>query len=402
MSRQQVLAAVAGEPDAAGSMVEPTARARLRRNRALIGAVALVLAVLALLAWVGGNRATGPLDPVAVDPSGSRALARVLEGQGVRVLRVDRAEDAAAALRADPAATLLVAFPDRVSRRMGRALRDLPVAHVVSVGDVPDAPGPWPRGLPSSGSVAVEDRDPGCGWEPATRAGSALTGGASYDVDGATTCYAGSVVDLPRGTTGVRATVTGSVTLLGSGDLLTNRRLAESGNASLATSVLGRDPVLVWWLPSYADPLFGNGAPTSITDLVPRWVPWAVAQLALGVLVLAYARGRRFGPVVTEPLPVTVRAAETTEGLSRLYRRARGRDHAAARLAAAARRRLASALALPAGAGTTAVVDAVAARTGRPTAEVAALLDPTTVTDDAALVRFADDLDDLERQVRQL
>jgi hypothetical protein len=33
---------------------------------------------------------------------------------------------------------------------------------------------------------------------------------------------------------------------------------------------------------------------------------------------------------------------------------------------------------------------------------VAALLDPTTVTDDAALVRFADDLDDLERQVRQL
>lgn len=402
MSRHQVLAPVVAEPEVADSVVEPTVRVRLRRNRALVGTVALVLVVLALLAWVGGNRATGPLDPVAVDPSGSRALARVLEGQGVRVLRVDTADAAAAALRAEPAATLLVAFPDLVSRRMGRALRDVPVAHVVTVGGVPDAPGPWPRALAQAGSLAVEDREPGCAWEPASRAGSALTGGTTYQVADGTSCYADSVVDLQRGTAGVPEGVTGSVTLLGSGELLTNRRLADSGNASLATSLLGRDPVLVWWLPSYADPLFGNGAPVEITDLVPGWVPWAVAQLALGVLVLAYARGRRFGPVVTEPLPVTVRAAETTEGLSRLYRRARGREHAAARLSAAARRRLAAALALPTGAGTATVVDAVAARTGRSTAEVSALLDPTTVPDDAALVRFADDLDDLERQVRQL
>ena len=42
----------------------------------------------------------------------------------------------------------------------------------------------------------------------------------------------------------------------------------------------------------------------------------------------------------------------------------------------------------------------VADRTGRPAPEVLALLDHPAPADDAALVRLADDLDALERQVR--
>jgi hypothetical protein len=48
-----------------------------------------------------------------------------------------------------------------------------------------------------------------------------------------------------------------------------------------------------------------------------------------------------------------------------------------------------------------AVVDAVAGRTRRPAPDVAALLYGSAPADDAALVRLADDLDALEREVRR-
>ena len=383
-----------------GSMLEPGLRVRVRRNRLLAGTVALVLVVLALLAYAGGNRRAGYLDPDAVDPSGSRALARVLTGQGVEVVPVRTASDAAAALRAAPAATLLVTVPQLVTDPMGAAVADVPLAHVVLVGAVPDAPGPWPATDLARGHLTVQTRAPDCAWPVAQRAGSAATGGTTFEAAGAASCYEGSVLDVPAGAAGVPATVSGSVTLLGTGDPLTNRELGLEGNAALATGTLGRDATLVWWIPSLADPLHGTGGAPSLTDLVPPWVPWAAVQLLIGVLVLAYARGRRLGPVVTEPLPVTVRAAETTEGLSRLYRRSGGRTHAAGLLAGAVAARLAAALALPRGITRAELAGVVADRTGRPAPEVLALLDHPAPPDDAALVRLADDLDALERQVR--
>ena len=51
-------------------------------------------------------------------------------------------------------------------------------------------------------------------------------------------------------------------------------------------------------------------------------LPVIVLLLTAG-LAAAIWRGRRFGPLVPERLPVTVRAAETTEGRARLYAHAR-------------------------------------------------------------------------------
>ena len=53
----------------------------------------------------------------------------------------------------------------------------------------------------------------------------------------------------------------------------------------------------------------------------PPWWPIAVAQAAVAFVVVAVWRGRRLGPILSEPLPVTVRAAETVEGHGRLYYR---------------------------------------------------------------------------------
>ena len=104
---------------------------------------------------------------------------------------------------------------------------------------------------------------------------------------------------------------------------------------------------------------------------------------------------------MVEPLPVVVRAAETVEGRSRLYRRSGARGQAAEALRAGVRDRLGTALGLPRRVAPPAVVTAVAARAGRSGPDVAALLYGAAPADDGALVRLADDLDALEREVRR-
>jgi hypothetical protein len=385
--------------------VEP-ARPRQRRRWLLVtGLVILVVLAVGLVAYAGGGQRTGSLDPDATDPTGARALSRLLQAQGVTVVSTNRAQSTAAALRAaGPNSTLLVTLPTMVSTRMATALSGLPIQYVVLVGAVPTEPGPWPAAasVDSGQSTAVQDRLAACSWPPATLAGAAETGGAVFAAPRSFSCYQGSVVDIPAGTASIPPDVRGSVTLLGTGSTLTNANLGDSGNAALSMSVLGRTPTLVWWRPSIADPLmYADGQQPAIGDLVPPWVLWVSLQLVIAVLVLAYARGRRLGPVATEPLPVTVRAAESTEGLARLYQRARGREHAATKLASATAVRLRAALRLPRGATVSVLAQVVADRIRRPTIEVLALLVPTEPLDDAALVRFADDLDALERQVHR-
>ena len=124
---------------------------------------------------------------------------------------------------------------------------------------------------------------------------------------------------------------------------------------------------------------------------------------AVAVLLLALWRARRLGPVVAEPLPVVVRAAETVEGRARLYRRAGARGTAAEALRAGVRR--------PAGARARPAAprrsrrpwSTAVAGTHRPdrAPRSAALLYGAAPADDAALVRLADDLDALEREVRR-
>ena len=72
----------------------------------------------------------------------------------------------------------------------------------------------------------------------------------------------------------------------------------------------------------------GSGSP-SIWALFPPWAQRAFWWLLVVGVLLALWRGRRLGPVVTEPLPVVVRSAEVVEGHGRLYRRAGARERAA-------------------------------------------------------------------------
>ncbi|HYN66579.1 MAG TPA: DUF4350 domain-containing protein, partial [Ornithinibacter sp.] len=118
------------------------------------------------------------------------------------------------------------------------------------------------------------------------------------------------------------------------------------------------------------------------------------------VLLLALARGRRLGRLVHEPLPVVVRAIETTESRGRLYRKAGDRTRAAAVLRAGSSERLVRRLAVGRGAGPAALVHAVTLSTGLRDTEVADILFGPAPPDDAALIHLAQQLTDLEERVR--
>jgi hypothetical protein len=146
------------------------------------------------------------------------------------------------------------------------------------------------------------------------------------------------------------------------------------------------------------DPQAGGGR-SALLDAFPPWFWALLAQLALAALLVALWRARRLGPPVAEPLPVTVRAAETVRGRGRLYQRARARGPALVTLRSAARDRLATVLSLPPDADREAVVGAVAAQIDRPAEEVEELLYGSAPDTDEDLVRMAGELDALVHAV---
>lgn len=369
--------------------VSPDARRIWRAARAplVIAAIVVIGALVVLLGSAGQQH--GTLDPGSADPGGSRALARLLEREGVRIVTARTYADAEAALNGD--ATLLVTGPDLVEPGRLAALRSR-AADVVLVGPGDPVLDMLVPGVVVNGEVDPSVRVPGCTVASAVAAGNAVLGGRVYAAHSrARGCYDGTLLQLP----GDR----GATTILGGGTPLTNDRLADEGDAALTMRLLGRQPTLVWYVPSPADPGAGIGE-RALSDLVPRSWSFGAIQLAVAAVLFALWRARRLGPVVTERLPVVVRAAETTEGRARLYRRARAADHAAATLRQAAIERMRPLLGLGAGAEPEAVVAAVAGRTGWPGQAVGELLYGPAPGDDAGLVRLADELDRIEREIK--
>ncbi|BFO22090.1 hypothetical protein SHKM778_84780 [Streptomyces sp. KM77-8] len=108
-------------------------------------------------------------------------------------------------------------------------------------------------------------------------------------------------------------------------------------------------------------------------------------------------------PLVPEKLPVAIRASETVEGLARLYRKADARDRAATALRSTTRTRLAPLVGVPVSQAHApeALLPALSAHLRGDGQSLHALLFGPPPSDDAALVRLADHLDALEREVRR-
>lgn len=360
-------------PGAAPRIMRPL-WSRWRYWLALLVALVLAAVVVGLLGQTPGR----PLDPASAQQDGSKALAQVLAGYGIRVERTTDPAPGGDVVVTEPDAfssgqlRRLAARSDRVvlvqpGLRATRAV--LPVVEPDTGGGVSGDPGCSVAGAVAAGTVDLPDDA-----VPYTRAGPG----------GIERCYGGALVVGDR------------VAILGSSQVLENRALARRGVAALAVNTVSDDrraTSVRWLLP---------GAAAKGAGQVTIWTlfPPGAHRVAIWLLVVALAavvwRARRLGPAVREPLPVVVRSAEIVEGHGRLYEQAHARDRAAVALRAATARRLTKRLALPRGSTPTELAAAVSARLRSPAADIWALLAGPPPVDDLELTRLARELERLE------
>lgn len=381
-----------------------TARQIWTRARGALLVLVLILIGGVVLATMRSTEHHGRLDPRSADPYGSRAVAELLKAQGVTVDVTTTLTGATAATGADT--TLLVTTPDLLTDDQQSTLyaaMDRSAGRTVLLGAGLPSIGTLTTDITTGSSTPVTPLQPACTLTAATRAGSVDLGGERYVTDHTTadSCYySDGLPTLVR----IPGEGTADTVLLGSPELLYNKRLAHQGNASLALQLLGSRPHLVWYLPSLSDTTAAESEDTGtgFSDLIPSGWLWGTLQLAVAALLAAIWRGRRLGPLVTERLPVAVRASEATEGRARLYRKADARDRAATVLRTATRTRLAPLLGVPAQDAHAAelLLPALSARLPGTAGDHRDLLFGAAPSDDAALIRLADQLDALEREVR--
>ncbi|BBZ36866.1 DUF4350 domain-containing protein [Mycolicibacterium confluentis] len=375
-----------------------TVPATLRRGRTwrwvALGIVLIVL-LAAITTWLTAPRDGGLLDPDATGPDGAHALVALLRDQGVDVEVASTASEAA---RLSGPNTLLL-----VGQTYNLWEEDLLTTLADASGDLllinpsartREALAPKLEYAPQTSLTG----EPDCDLREAQQAGTVWFS-STYAFEGddgveVTSCYGGALVRYRDGGR--------TVTAVGTTDFVTNSTLLREGNAALAMNLAGSHPRLIWYAPQEMEGDHTGSA--HITDLIPDRFNWIVLQLCLAVLLVALWQGRRLGPLVSERLPVVVRASETVEGRGRLYRSHRARDQAAAALRTATLQRLLPRLGLAANADPSAVVAAVtqnlAQRGGDsdPLSVQHTLFGPAPATDDD-LVHLAHALDDIERQV---
>lgn len=389
--------AAVSDADGATAEADPFHRdvvERKTRRRSALGWIALGSAVLVfggvLSLFVAPDWAQGPpLDPEGPGPEGGRAIVHILRDQGVEVVATSRRAETVE--RLDDDTTLVLTDPWTLSEDTILELVDAAGDTVVldADGAVADllAPGSGYSGY-GSGPTA-----PDCGLPVAERAGEIVPGRAFSAPSGAEGCYpvgdGFALLQVPGGA--------GTVTLVDGTVLFDNEHLAEQGNAALGIGLIGTHDRVVWYTPSLADAEDGGARPT-LGDMVPPWLTPAIVLLLLAGVAAALRAGRRFGPLVAERLPVTVRGSETLEGRARLYARASEPAHAADLLRAGATGRMARRLGLPPNAPPLEVADAAAARLGAATSVTRAILTHVPATD-ADLAIFGRGLRELEAAV---
>lgn len=371
-------------------------RARLARLRWPVAVVVVILLGGYVLARGAASTSETPLAPDNPGGGGTMALAQVLGDQGVRVRYVRSPQEVARLT--DPGSTLLVTDTHLLDAAARTTVLDAG-ADLVLVDPDDDLVTAATGGAvtrPAGPGAAAAERAAGCDDPRAVAAGSVVTSGRGLAaLAPATGCFAagsGWAYATHVSPDGRRTTA------LTSGDLLTNANVTAAGNAALALHVLGAHDTLVWFQPlTLAD---DDAAETpGALDLLPGpALPLGLLAIAV-VAVTALWRGRRFGPLVPEPLPVVVRSAEVTRGRARLYRRGRAYGHAGASLRAGAADRMARRLGLPRSADAPQVVGAVSRAVGRPAPEISAILYGPPPADDAQLLRLSQTLDQLESEV---
>ena len=399
-----------GAATLAPRLLKTPVKARLRPRwvgpMVVVGILLVVTLALTLLK-PGGKGNTDDLDPANHGYSGAQGLAHVLRDHGVSVTVV-RSQRELLNQRIDGSTTLVITRTDRLSGRTARAA----LSHASSAASVvlldPDREVTNGMGLPvESHRTDLADTSADCpdalvGQDfrlaQASRAYMPAANGSA-----ATICFPDPGEDSGATNGGAMLSLPAEagrppVTLLGDNNLITNGAILDADNPAIALHLFGQSDHLIWYVPSLTDVSAADGTTRSIA---PGWFQLGLILASSAVLFLCLWRGRRLGRLVTEPLPVVVRALETTESRGRMYRKARDRNRATAVLQLATRRRLAAYLGLPGSAGVSSVAAAAAAVSGRHYQDLLDLLSSSATHDDSSLLERANTLAALEKEVRR-
>ncbi|WP_111718510.1 DUF4350 domain-containing protein [Homoserinimonas sp. OAct 916] len=378
----------------------PSVRSVSKKSLFWVAAFVFILIVGAVtFSTAGAGAAAARLGGTSPNPNGAKAVVEVLRDHGVTVHLADSLAEARAAA-SDTTTVFLYDGQSLLSDEQLAEVGTLGGRLVVAAPDFDTLQQLAPQlamagAITDSGTVV-----PGCTLPFASRV-EAITGeGQSYRIiddsaSGVTGCFPAkdNTYSLVQVATGAHTT-----TVIGTTAVFSNETIVGAGNAALALNLLGESDSLVWYLPTLAD--LPAGEPT-LAELSPDWLPAVTGLLALVVLGAAIWRGRRFGPLVVERLPVVVPASETMEGRARLYQRATARSHAIDQVRIGTIGRLATELGLSHLSGVDEVVSAVAARIGAPVHEVQHTLVTWVPATDGELIVLSDALLDLEKRVAE-
>ena len=381
------------------TVVTPLIRTTLKRASFWIVAGVFVLGVaLVSLGLVGTAIEGPPLDPTSPYQSGTLALAEVLRQQGVDVVVTRSLSETRDAIDTADDSTLFFAnyeaylTDDQVAEAAGLAsivvFAEPGTDELLAI--APEVANAGTR----VGTVAAE-----CSATFTSKAPEITAGPSSLriidDSAKATGCYGTDelgygIISLDRGST--------DLVLLGATDALSNGAITSADNAAFALRLLGEHETLVWYTPSFDD-LDSRGGPQTYDELSPNWVTPVAWLVVLTLLTAALWRGRRFGPLVIEKLPVTVRSSESMQGRARLYEKTTARLHTLDALRMGSLRRLAALCGMASAASVDDVINRIAPLTGQPVSQLRALLIDVSPSSDSELLALSDELLALESRV---
>lgn len=369
-----------------------------------IGLLAVLIGAITLV------KPTEDFDPLSIknfQPEGSRALAEVATSQGLTIRQIDTLRDARIV---DPAhTTVIIADGAFIYGAQVESILDYP-GDVVVLNPSYEM---LEQVAPSLSSTVVYpySADAGCTDPDAVAAGTISSQGRVF------------VGSLPRDTVGCFPAETDqntmivipndghSLTLIADPGLVTNAFIADDGNAALALRLVGRHDTAVWYLSvgydtsslTWLDTSGGGSVPkpSPSLDFFPPGTGNAVFALLISLIAVALWRGRRFGPLVTEPLPVVIRSSEATAGRARLYKVARSYGRASASLRAAAALRMGTRLGIARGPDKEHLVNAISRATGRTTSEIDALLYGPPPSSESAMMELIAHIDTIENEVHR-
>lgn len=401
----------------------PPARPRFKGRRFWLSVlVAVVVIVLTIVAVFIESPAPGDedfLSPAATGDIGSSVLMEELSAAGIQV---DRYTDAGEALSAAASgnATLFMPAPDFLNSEQRFQLLNAAGGNLSVVAVDPSQAFLNELWLRQDGAARIAAKTLPSNCELPGVSGSAQFGRQSYvavdpqQVDWRF-CFDGHLAWLREGSV--------TVTVVGAADPFTNEWIDEADNRAVATALLSGQPRVIWLdvhalappaapsppdqqLPDQNDqksfevprvpiqyPEAGDTNP--LYDALPGWLWAGLVGLLIMMILAALWRGRRLGPPVVEPLPVSVPAAETVYGRASLYQRAGAYPQAIRSLRAGAVHRIRPVIGVSSQADEADVITAVARRTGWTPEQVGRVLFHSQPRDERELRKISHALDQL-------